>query len=280
MSRKVKEKAATMKKLPSSNDFIVKLVTLKDLKIDSSYQRGLQSNHKRIAKNFDAASVGMLHVANRDNGLWLVDGQQRVGAMLLLGIKEWEALIIPSTGSEYEATIYRMLNGKDRKQLSKQELFKACLVAKDPVALAVQRACESVGWKLKLSRSGSKGWPEVACVGTLYNQCQKYGEELLTRALRLIENCWPQCNDNVLDVVPAGFCQFLRVHGSRIEEGRLINALQNIPPRKILLEITTILTNRQNAFTQTLVKLYNKKVSSKFKLKINQPVEINKAKVS
>lgn len=116
----------------------IEVVELSQLNIDNSYQRPLKKHHRKIANEFNPSAAGILHVGRRaDNTLWLIDGQQRRAAMEKVGITKWKALVIHSSGQVYEATIFKMLNGRDtRAGLNPVELFRACVTAQDPIAEA------------------------------------------------------------------------------------------------------------------------------------------------
>ncbi len=235
-------------------------VDLDKLQVDASYQRGVKPHHRKIAADFNPAAAGILHVGRRHDGsLWLIDGQQRREAMLKANLKTWKAIVIQSDGPRYEAIIFKLLNGRDtRKGLNPVELFKACLVANDPVALAVVRAVEAAGLRLKTDRGGSRGWPELACCGGLYRECQRYGEESVARALKDMATAWPGMDDVMSLTLPISMCKLYGRLGSDIDSVRMARTLASVPPRKILLESATHIGNHLVECQQVLLRIYNR----------------------
>ena len=97
----------------SSLEGKIEIVELSNVMIDMDYQRGVKSHHKYIEKNFDRAAVGIPTVARRGDGtLWWLDGIQRSTAMMNLGIYKWKCTVLESSGAQYEAHVFRLLNDK------------------------------------------------------------------------------------------------------------------------------------------------------------------------
>jgi len=103
-----------------------------DLRIDDSYQRPEVSaqNTKRIAKDFRWSSFGVPIVMERKNGsLWVVDGQQRLLAAKLRGIKTASCLVFKSRSVAHEAVAVIDLN-THRKAFHPIYKFHAAVSAK------------------------------------------------------------------------------------------------------------------------------------------------------
>lgn len=248
-------------------------VTLADLKVDTAYQRGLKAHFKRIAAEFDPDAAGVLHVGRRGDGsMWIIDGQQRREAMMKLGIKVWKAIVIESHGQQYEANVFRLLNApSSRKGLSPQDLFKACLVAKDPIAEAANRACEAAGVKIVLSsRRGVSTWPEFASVGMLYRMTARWGEDVVYRAFNLIIKTWPGQKDALWEHITGATILLMARQGTLIDDERFIEVMGKIHPREYFLTVSRDFPNqRQAGMVHVLARQYNKGIrTEKKKLKV------------
>lgn len=245
-------------------------VRLADVGVDESYQRGLKSHAKYIAKNLNRNAVGVMHVAQRGTKkLWL-DGQQRSWALQQNGIESWMCVVIESPGPQYEAHVYRLLNDKrGRRSLNANELFKSAVAEQDPTALAVVRAAESAGLRIKTSKGGSRGWPEIACVGLLHrNACQAGGEALVGRVLNLIAKTWPGVHDALHESLVGGVWRLLAERGEMIEEERFVQNLRATTPMSIILNSNPVSggMSRYVACGEEILRLYNKKLRGGKKL--------------
>ncbi len=241
---------------------------LTPLKIDSSYQRGLMPHHKFIAKTLNPDAVGTLVVGVRGpDEKYTIDGQQRIAALKLNGIFKWPCQLLSSSGPEYEAKIYQLLNGiRTRKGLNKYESFKAALAADDPIANSVKRCVEAAGLKIRLF-SDVPQWPYISCVQTMYQNCIKEnGEEQMTAALKLLLKCWDQEDDSMRDLFPNVFFRFIRRYGDLLSEETMIAAMRTISPQKIFLAAGNSLLSRHAAADELIMTAYNKKARGKTKL--------------
>ena len=87
-------------------------VKCKDLKVDDRYQRPLKNRVNQIVKNYDPMLVGTIVVSRRKDGLYIVDGQHRVAALLdLFGDEaEVDAQIYYNLTVEEEADLFLRIN--------------------------------------------------------------------------------------------------------------------------------------------------------------------------
>jgi hypothetical protein len=261
------------KKIGSSLEGKIEVVELASLQVDESYQRPLKSYHKKISIDFNPAAAGVLHVGRRpDSSLWIIDGQQRREAMMLRGITKWKALVVHSSGTQYEAMIFRLLNNSDtRKALNPSEIFRAALVAQDPVAQAAMRAVESAGLRLKLHKGGSRGFPELPCVRVIYAHTRDKGEEVVYRALKLMVDTWPGQDDTMYFQIPDAMIKLIASQGDLVDDERFSEVLGKVPPRKILLDSKVGLGDKSAATLRTICTLYNKRLTQAKQLKVYNP---------
>ena len=185
-----------------------KIVHLDTLRVDDAYQRGLKPHHKRIAKKFDAFAAGELVINQRaDGSLWLIDGQQRTGAMKILGIKQWPARVLALATVEEEAAVFGRINGTEGTvaKVGERDKFKAMLAAKDPDVLGAIAAVAAGG--MTLTRTGHVKWPHVANTAAVVAFYRIHKAEALTRAITLLASAWPgdddACRGSVIEVMLA-----------------------------------------------------------------------------
>jgi hypothetical protein len=190
--------------------------------------------------------------------------------MLLAGYTKWKALVLHSSGPQFEAVIYKQLNsGATRKPLTSGELFKGCLVAKDPVAEATVRAIQGAGLKWTYLRRGSHGFPELTCIGLLYKLTQRWGEDLMREALALIARTWPGQKEVMGELFSYSVSYLMGTQADVFDPNRFEEVLSKIPPRQILLEASNNLGSRYLGAVKSLCHHYNTRLrNEKIKLKI------------
>ena len=206
---------------------------LSKVNYDFTYQRPPMNHQQNIAATFNTAAVGCLLIGKRkDSSLWCIDGQQRIGAMLSLGIKRWVCEVVESTGAEFEAALYTIINGGTgtTKGLRQRDIFKAKVAAKDPVAQAVKATAESVG--LRVPITGGHGWPDLGCHERLMRLAgRKSGILNLKTTLEVVVAAWPE-DSRGLERVMLHAIQLAIEYGA--EKKRLISRLQGITPLMIV----------------------------------------------
>jgi len=140
-----------------------------DLRVDrATYQRDATNNRAlEFARNWSWVACGALSIALREvnNKLefWVIDGQHRLEAALLRDdIDQLPCLCFEVDNIEEEATGFYEIN-LHRGALHTTDKFRAMLVKKDPVAVAVNELVRSTGRTIgKYSAANT-----INCVGVL-----------------------------------------------------------------------------------------------------------------
>lgn len=155
-----------------------------DLSIDPKYQRNLNLRAvQRIADNWSWIAAGSITVSLRrkSDKYFIVDGQHRWEASKLLReVKTLPCIVFELDQVQDEALGFLSSNA-ERKSLTMTDRFPALLLAKDPVALVVD----------KLARDANRqvGKPSdrfhLACVGRM-SRCIKENESALRRVWPII----------------------------------------------------------------------------------------------
>jgi len=169
------------------------------LEIDMSYQRPLGPvKVNAISSKFNEVAAGVLAVNIRANGqIVVMDGQHRLAAMKKLGIVRAECKVCRELTLEQEAEIYRYCNTA-RKTPDALNVFKARLVEREPIAIAINNIVEKCGLSIQFYKSTNHGKrpPKVVwCVGALEEIYKRGQEKHLEVVLTLAMRCWPDNNN-------------------------------------------------------------------------------------
>jgi hypothetical protein len=241
----------------------IEKVLLSTLTVDNSYQRGIKPHARKIEKNFMPAAAGVLTVGRRSDGkLYIIDGLQRMTAMMKLGMEHWKCLMLESSGPQYEAQIFKILNG-GRVAVSAAQMFVTSLTAQDPIALAAKSAVEGAGMKLAIPTSptmtGSRvlKYGEIACLGSLYRLTARFGEDVVQRALTLMMKTWPGQDEAMAELFFYGVVSLVAWQGEILKDDRFVEQL-NVSPRRILLDVGNYISAKQRGMIETMCKYYNK----------------------
>lgn len=194
----------------------VRNLDLSVLEIDSSYQRGERDPLvKAIAMNWDWAALKTPNVAQRPDGSYFVtDGQQEVAAARLRGdIETLPCYIVPIKSVAIEAEAFRMIQ-MNRKPLTKLECHRAHLVAKFPLAVAIEAAAAEAGVEF----SSSAGVGRCNGIGSIMAHFKSTNptdaKAKMAQMFRFANLTWPEDEKVLTGRSVVGLLRFL----TRIEE--------------------------------------------------------------
>lgn len=204
------------------------LLPVKAIGIDMEYQRRISPTKVRgIATRYDENSVGILIVSLREYGQYIViDGQHRLAAMKRRGIEYAECKVHQGLTKEQEAAIYVNCN-KNRKNPEALDLFRASLIAQDPIAIAINSVVEKSGLNIEFYPpggshvGGSKKRPpkSIWAVTALEEIYTRGKEELLEEVLKLAIDSWPDDGNALEGKILLGLTKFhLQYRGRYIRE--------------------------------------------------------------
>ena len=257
----------TKRKLVSKS--ALRVINLDTISFDPSYQREVKSKHKRIVTSFNPDALGIILVAEREDGsLWCVDGRQRITALLKMGRKTVRAELFKSDGPEHEAMVFKLVN-MNRMPLNPQEEFKALLTAGDKLAWQIKETVEKCGYKITLSSRGrprdERGNNEVNAINCLMRNCRKYGTEPLKFCLETIKAAWPDDRIANTNGMLAGLMLLHVRFKGIVDNERLLQRLRAVTPHKILYQASqeVLSKNQWAAIADVLERLYKKRSQSK-----------------
>lgn len=240
------------------------------LRIDEAYQRLVKpAQVKKIVSDYEPIAFGKLLVGERKNQtLWVVDGFQRLTAHLEMGVKKTPVEVFVSKGRQHEAIIFKKVNA-DRSKVAPLDIFRACLVAKEPSVVTINSVCEECGFKI--GKKGSKSAPNViSAISTINDYVFDVGGgNLLRDVLCLIKKLWSDDPDAVRNVVLGGLASFLSNYKNEdnFNYERLENVLRKETPIRMIrhtddrTKFSLDGSSRFVYFRSCILALYNKKLS-------------------
>lgn len=132
---------------------VLQFVPPAELQVDASYQRSIEGADsqgliRKIAQHWNWDICQPLVVSRRswmDGALFVIDGQHRLSAARLRkDIAQLPCVVLDYASAADEAANFVHLN-RQRRQLSKLDLFKAAVASEDPEACAILEAIEGSG---------------------------------------------------------------------------------------------------------------------------------------
>ena len=248
----------------------LRIVAVADLQVDPSYQRCVKPNHKKIARDFDPNALGVPLVGQReDHSLWIVDGQQRVEALKLLGKVNVRVEVFASKGPEHEAHVFKLVNC-NRTKLHSLEEFWAKVRALDDDSLILKRTVEQEGFKIvgrgneRLSGKDGSETNGLACVNTLARYLHLHGPDAVRFALRIVRTHWGSDPNARTSHVLAGLSRFWSGHRDDLDEARLGARLVTTTPSKILVAAANGLSDKETNVHTEIERMYKKRLRKVF----------------
>lgn len=142
------------------------------LRVDT-YQRPVQKKVREIAAKWDAAKAGTIKVSYRDGEFWVVDGQNRMEAAKLAGIRLLYCQISTNKTKQDEAMDFVTQND-NVVLISSFDIFKGLVEAGDANALIVKRTCDLYGVRYFKSKRATT--PIFGGMSAIMDACDKHGE--------------------------------------------------------------------------------------------------------
>lgn len=173
----------------------IETLPLSSLNVDITYQRSCSPYKVRMIRDhFDRNACGVIIVSQRTDGRYfVVDGQHRVEAMRKRAMEQTPCQVMHGLTVAQEAEIFIDCNTV-RKTPEALDVFKARLMAKEPVAEVIQTIVERHGLHIQLNdghRGGTRHIDGIWAVGALETIYKRGKEELLDTVLTLILRSWP-----------------------------------------------------------------------------------------
>lgn len=202
-----------------------------DLSVDPTYQRELSPMRvNKMGADWQPAMVGTLEVSDRGGQYVVFDGQHRMAAATIAGVRELPAIVHQGLTQEQEAELFARLQ-RERKPLSRFEQFRAKLVARNADALAIDKIVRDAGYTISGTRHS--GPDKIVAVASLERVYADHGGEGLRSTLDLIGRAWDGDEGSFIGQMIEGVALVIRTHGTRITDAH-VKRLGAVAPRVVL----------------------------------------------
>ena len=213
-------------------------VSAEKITVDRAYQRDYNHDKiSRLAAEFNISAMGVPELSKRSESEYVViDGQHRIEAGKLVGIKSFYCKVHEGLTAADEARLFKMLNAH-RNLVTAPNMHRARVAAGEERAIAIQEMVDGLGYKLpRMFTMKRKCAPDtIGAVGTLYQVYDSFGVEVLRQTLSLIRETWPNDGDALLGKVIEGVAVFVNKHhgNENFRKDRFVGRLNRIPASTI-----------------------------------------------
>lgn len=213
----------------------IMLIPTDKLNVDESYQRKPDAHmvHK-ISEKFDPDLLGIIVVSERNEKLWIVDGQHRWAAVKNF-LKEVPCMLWQGLTYEEECAKFRKLNS-NRKGLNGSIIFHEMVCEGD--ALAVETA--EIIQKNRFDYNRYNYTTRENVIGSpmkMRSLLEVNGKDSLNRLLYINRKAWHGAKEGLLVSLLVGLNTFLRENPD-VKNEYVINALSKTPPALIKAQAT------------------------------------------
>lgn len=170
----------------------VQFIAVDRLQVDPSYQRTIEDGPsqrliKRIAEQWDWRLCMPLLVAQRAEGLFVIDGQHRTEAARLRGdIPHLPCAVVAFGAVSEEAKIFARAND-GRKPMTKLDIYHANVAAGDIESVTIDQLVRDAGMSVAQRQNPLGMQPgQLNFTGALYMALRRHGRPVLSAALTVM----------------------------------------------------------------------------------------------
>lgn len=243
----------------------VDFVPVSKVKVEPSYQRNLNRNRvEKIAASWDDEKAGALILAAVNGSFNVIDGQHRLEAAKLAKITDLPAVIFYGSDTKRQAGVFVGVN-KDRNALSSGQLFRANLVAGDPIAIGIDDILRKLDYNSYFT-----------AYSALIKVYERNGKDFAHALLSTLSRAWP---DEVKIEAPILlgadiFYRYSKNLGFTFDWDQFQKGLSNYTQRYIVQlarDTDGFNVNRVLATAMIMMKLYNKGLRPGHSLRVPVP---------
>lgn len=159
---------------------------------------------------------------NHKDGIYVVDGQHRIQALIARELGEWEPLVHVHVDVKDDARASELfLHLQDRLSVSAADKFVNELQAKDDTAIGINDLLQRVG--IKFSKAAGDGY--VACPMSLKKSYKLDDGGSLHRALLWITNAWGKQAEGLEGKIVEGCSLIASVNNGNVDEASMVKRL-------------------------------------------------------
>lgn len=217
----------------SDKGFTETMVPVGELSVDRQVQRSTVDFRKveRLKKTWNPNAAGLIVVSQRNAvDKIVIDGMHRYLAYAQLTDNQGEMLAQVFTGLSLEEEAQLFLDTNYGNQPTLLDKFRVRVVARDDVAVSVNRMVRAYGWDI--SNNAANG--NVSAVGAL-ERIYKIGEalelepHLLQSTIMVITHAWGQERGGAQAVILEGIAALIAENDVNLDLKRLETALKTYP---------------------------------------------------
>lgn len=234
--------------------------------INPEYQR--EANLTKVlefASNWSWISAGVIIVANRDNVLWVIDGQHRVlAARKRVDIHKMPCVVFNTSSLKDEAMAFKDVNC-NRKPVSSLAKYHALIAAEDESALKVKSVLDGLGITPKSTATKAK---EIKSVALLMTRCS----DNFNRFCVVMSLCSEMCDDMpIQEKLIDGLWYIDSYVENGLLDARLVKRIKSIGARRLVDSATKasafFAKGGAKVWAAGMIEEINKGLQNKFKLK-------------
>ena len=217
-----------------------KKIAVKELQF-APYQRALNMNRvKHYVNKFDYDVLGVPLVNYREGKYYVIDGQHRIEALKIKGIKTVLCQVLVGLNYEDEARKFVKLNS-DRQPLSANQKFAGRVESGEEIANKIVEILKSNGFDYNRN-SGIRKENCIGCISCVVKIATNKGLKHLDKVLRVLRNAWYGTETSLSRDLIQGLSTFLAEY-PRADEKTLVSALEKLVPKNIELEANVASVN-------------------------------------
>lgn len=183
-----------------------------------------KSRVKKLREKLDLDAIGTIHAveyAPKDykSGLYVVDGQHRIRALVEEGMGEWEVLVsihVDVKNDERASELF--LNLQDRLAVSSADKFINELQAKDDIVVGIDDILRQQG--VKFSKASGDG--SVACPISLKRSYKLDDGKALHRGMGWITHAWGKRSEGLEGKIIEGLSLVASANNGNIDDAAMV----------------------------------------------------------
>lgn len=235
--------------------------------IVGKYQKRLNvARSEKIAREFDVNRMRPVEVSLRGGKFYVFDGQHRVNAYKIMGMRSVPCIVHTGLSYEQEAELFARQQENVGAVLAHHK-WNALVEAKDEKTLNILSIVKRFGYTMM---PGSVRKNNINCVATIQGIYNDLGEQALTNALHVLSSAWKDEPKAICQDVIAGMKIFIRAfqNDKRMNYSRLINRLSEVTPEQFLRQSRNFggEMGRAKCCAKQMVLMYNRNLRMDNKL--------------
>lgn len=246
---------------------IIKIVNLCDIHIPE-FQRHIDYvRAKKIANNFNMLKFDLPILYKTNNGYGVIDGNHRIAAAKIIGMKSCECAIVSVTDEEAAKLFYTQ--NENKKTIKPYDAFKAKLIAKTPEALDILNVIIMTGYRIDSKGNDAMSLCAISAIEKIY---EDYSSQGLKDVLEIISKTWPGDEKSKRWEMLRGVALFIDIckRQNLWNKSEVIRKLSTTSTIQILQNASARTINgsgKHVLIAEVLVEIYNKKRKESSKLK-------------